>query len=259
MVTLNELYFNNAFIMPVGVIVPYVDSTPPDGWLICDGSFLDSTVYQNLFALIGYKYGQSGSDFALPDLRDRVPLGVHTNRPDATTGGNDTVTLTSTELPTHNHGVTDPGHTHGRTDPGHAHSVYDPSHTHTISQSGHAHGVGDPGHAHGGYTGGSDNGWTYTTNNPCNTQNSGATAATWTATNHAHGLSTYGAGTGIWIGAANANVSNVANTTGVSIYAANTGATINSNTTGLTTNNTGSGSSFPIKNQYLTMYYIIKH
>jgi microcystin-dependent protein len=41
----------------------------------CDGSLLPISQYQPLFALIGTCYGGTGTtNFALPDLRGRVPI-----------------------------------------------------------------------------------------------------------------------------------------------------------------------------------------
>jgi microcystin-dependent protein len=43
----------------------------PSGWELCEGQSLDTAVYPDLFAVIGYTYGGSGSTFNLPDLRGR--------------------------------------------------------------------------------------------------------------------------------------------------------------------------------------------
>ncbi|GLK71370.1 phage tail protein [Ancylobacter dichloromethanicus] len=48
----------------------------PVGWADCDGQFLPQSIYQPLFAIIGYTYGKRGNDFALPNLSGRAPLGA---------------------------------------------------------------------------------------------------------------------------------------------------------------------------------------
>ena len=51
----------------------------PAGWALCNGQLLPLNTNQALFSLIGYTYGGSGSQFALPDLRGCVPVGQGTN------------------------------------------------------------------------------------------------------------------------------------------------------------------------------------
>ena len=57
---------------PVGSLMPYAGTTPPDGWLICDGSEISRTTYARLFSVIGTTYGagDGNSSFNLP------PAGV---------------------------------------------------------------------------------------------------------------------------------------------------------------------------------------
>ena len=84
----------------------------PSGWLLCDGSSIDTTTYAALFAAIGYVYGGAGANFNLPDLVDYFIRGQSTQT--AATGGADSLTLTTAEMPSHTHtaSTTDPGHTH---------------------------------------------------------------------------------------------------------------------------------------------------
>jgi microcystin-dependent protein len=88
------------------------------GWLLCDGRSVSREEYSELFEAIGTAFGSiSGSTFKLPDARGRV-LGAIGSGPGLTTRslgdtvGAETHTLTTGEMPSHNHGVTDPGHTH---------------------------------------------------------------------------------------------------------------------------------------------------
>jgi microcystin-dependent protein len=51
----------------------------PMGWVLCDGSTLPLNTNQALFSLIGYSYGGSGPNFAVPDMRALVPVGQGTS------------------------------------------------------------------------------------------------------------------------------------------------------------------------------------
>lgn len=84
----------------------------PRGWSFCNGQTMQINVNQALFALLGTTYGGNGvTTFALPDLRDRVP--VHSGRrpggSDFTlgqAGGEASHPLTTSELPAHIHALT---------------------------------------------------------------------------------------------------------------------------------------------------------
>ena len=72
-----------AELIPAGTIVAYGSTTLPSnaGWLKCDDSAVSRTTYARLFAVIGTSYGvgDGSGTFNVPDLRDRVPLGLGTN------------------------------------------------------------------------------------------------------------------------------------------------------------------------------------
>jgi microcystin-dependent protein len=83
----------------------------PSGWALCNGQLLSIQQNTALFALLGTFYGGNGtSNFALPDLRSRIPL--HQGQGNGlssyaigSTLGTETVTLTSAQMPSHSHGV----------------------------------------------------------------------------------------------------------------------------------------------------------
>jgi microcystin-dependent protein len=85
----------------------------PAGWMFCEGQLLPISENETLFNLIGTTYGGDGqSTFALPDLRGRVPLHFGNGSILAETGGVETVTLTTNQIPVHSHAyltTTDPG------------------------------------------------------------------------------------------------------------------------------------------------------
>jgi microcystin-dependent protein len=78
---------------------------------MCEGQLLPINQNQALFALLGTTYGGDGrTTFALPDLRGRVPTGAGqppagSTYPLGATGGQETVALTTTQLPGHTHAV----------------------------------------------------------------------------------------------------------------------------------------------------------
>ena len=72
--------FSNVATVPVGAIMPYAGTTPPAGWLFCDGSEVYISSYSLLFSVVNYAYKDQSlligyQTFALPDLRGRFPLG----------------------------------------------------------------------------------------------------------------------------------------------------------------------------------------
>lgn len=67
-------------VVPVGIIFPFAGTVLPEGYLLCDGSEQLRARYPDLFAVIGYTYGNPAtllglSTFRIPDLRGRFPLG----------------------------------------------------------------------------------------------------------------------------------------------------------------------------------------
>src|SRR5271167_3040206 len=93
----------------VGEIRMFGGNFAPAGWMTCDGQLLPISEYETLFNLIGTTYGGDGqSTFALPDLHGRVPVHMGTSFAGGTytlaqTGGQQNVTLTTQQLPSHNH------------------------------------------------------------------------------------------------------------------------------------------------------------
>ena len=94
-----------------GVIQMFAGSTPPAGWLLCDGSAVSRTEYATLYAAIGDTWGagDGSTTFNLPDLRGRAPIGAGTGsglsaRALGGKVGAETVTLGTSQIPAHTHG-----------------------------------------------------------------------------------------------------------------------------------------------------------
>ncbi len=82
-------------------------SQAPKGWAACDGQFMPINQNQALFSLLGTTFGGNGqTTFALPDLRERVPIHVGSGHTLGEKGGEQAHTLSIAELPTHTHFVT---------------------------------------------------------------------------------------------------------------------------------------------------------
>ena len=84
----------------------------PQGWALCDGQLMPISQNTALFSLLGTTYGGDGkSTFALPDLQGMAPMqpgqGPGLSLRDlGETGGEQTVTLLQTEMPSHSHSFT---------------------------------------------------------------------------------------------------------------------------------------------------------
>ena len=65
----SEIIVNDIEVM-VGTVAYFACSSPPSGWLECNGAVLNRNDYIELFSEIGTTYGYTNSDnFILPDLR----------------------------------------------------------------------------------------------------------------------------------------------------------------------------------------------
>ena len=95
----------------VGEVRMFGGNFPPVGWAFCNGAILPISQNTALFSLLGTNYGGNGvSNFALPNLQGAFPIHAGagpglSQRIVGETGGSDTVTLTSTQLPAHGHGL----------------------------------------------------------------------------------------------------------------------------------------------------------
>ena len=95
----------------IGMIVQFGGNFAPRGWALCDGQLLPITSHSSLFSILGTTYGGDGrSTFGLPDLRGRVAMHAGTGaglspRSLGTKSGHEHVTLTTEQMPNHNHRV----------------------------------------------------------------------------------------------------------------------------------------------------------
>jgi microcystin-dependent protein len=94
----------------IGEIRPFGFNFPPRNWATCAGQLLPIAQNQALFSLLGTTYGGNGTtNFALPDLRGRVPVHAGSGPLGTVTlgemAGVENVTLTAAQLPSHGHGV----------------------------------------------------------------------------------------------------------------------------------------------------------
>src|ERR1700748_3057738 len=84
---------------------------PPKGWAFCNGQLLAIQQNQALFSLLGTTYGGDGRvNFALPDLRSRIPIMMGSSGQQGSSnhtlgerGGSESVTINIGSLPAHLH------------------------------------------------------------------------------------------------------------------------------------------------------------
>ncbi|GAB3470086.1 tail fiber protein [Massilia terrae] len=93
----------------LGEIRMFCGTYAPADWAFCEGQLLPISANTALFSLLGVQYGGNGTtNFALPDLRGKVPVNQGAGpglslRTVGETGGAPSVTLTEKQMPAHNH------------------------------------------------------------------------------------------------------------------------------------------------------------
>ena len=135
-----------------GEIKMFAGANAPTGWLICDGSILTRSDYAELFTVIGHTYTDTSSSstngnqvaststqFRLPDLRGRVPVGAGQGLASTNTTAGSEKLSTSSNLSSRTLGYAGAGESHTLTAAqsgvkSHEHNVY-------ATQSAHSHNI----------------------------------------------------------------------------------------------------------------------
>jgi Phage Tail Collar Domain len=107
--------------VPVGTVTLYLGATIPDGWLALNGQTYSSTEYPALAAAMD-------GVLTLPNMADRVPVGISGTKSIRTLGGASSITLTEAQLPSHDHTM---AHTHTFAHTHQFDHYHNISHTHT--------------------------------------------------------------------------------------------------------------------------------
>src|SRR5215831_4407639 len=88
----------------IGEIRMFAGNFAPVGWAFCNGAIIPIDQNDALFNLIGTTYGGDGqTTFALPNLQSRVPVHVGPGFALGQSGGEESVTLTTSQIPAHSH------------------------------------------------------------------------------------------------------------------------------------------------------------
>jgi microcystin-dependent protein len=88
----------------VGEIRMFGGSFAPAGWAFCSGQLMAISENDTLFTLIGTTYGGDGqSTFGIPDLQGRIPMHQGGSHVIGEKSGTESVTLTTNQIPSHNH------------------------------------------------------------------------------------------------------------------------------------------------------------
>ena len=105
--------------VPTGTMLDFGGSSAPTGYLLCDGSNVSRSTQAALFAVLGTAFGagDGSTTFGLPDFRRKVAVGsggtstATLGNARGNTGGAETHTLSSNEMPSHTHIQDAHGHT----------------------------------------------------------------------------------------------------------------------------------------------------
>lgn len=105
--------------VPTAAVMPYCGDSAPTGFLLCNGQEVSESTYSTLFGVIGTAFntgGETSGFFRVPDLGGRVIAGRESSATNLTsgffggdsttigeTGGSESHTLTTSQIPTHAH------------------------------------------------------------------------------------------------------------------------------------------------------------
>lgn len=95
----------------IGEVKLFAGIFAPRNWAFCEGQLMAIAEHTSLFSIIGIQFGGDGrTNFGLPDLRGRVPVGAGagpglTPRPAGFMGGQEHVVLSQENMPGHTHAV----------------------------------------------------------------------------------------------------------------------------------------------------------
>ena len=97
-------------LVPPGAIMAFARSTPPEGWLECNGQAVSRTTYAALFAAIGTTFGagDGSTTFNVPDLRGEFIRGWDHGR--GVDAGRAFGSAQADALRSHNHTYTRPAY-----------------------------------------------------------------------------------------------------------------------------------------------------
>jgi prepilin-type N-terminal cleavage/methylation domain-containing protein len=129
-----------------GMMLPNAAATSPAGWVEANGSTVGRSANPGLFTAVGTTYGtgDGSTTFAIPDARGRTVVGQHTSISQfdvlGETGGTKTHTLTTAEMPGHNH--QEDAHNHSQNGHGHIFDGGPGGHTAVTNYAGTAHAMG---------------------------------------------------------------------------------------------------------------------
>jgi microcystin-dependent protein len=96
---------NNLQFVPAGAVSYTAGSIAPTGYLVANGTLINTADYPALFAAIGYTYGGGGSQFQLPDLRGQFIRGWDANR--GLDAGRQFGTAQGSDIGPHRHEIND--------------------------------------------------------------------------------------------------------------------------------------------------------
>ena len=120
-------YLDVPNVTPIGSVVMWCGTITnyPTGWAVCNGSELLISTYTALYNVLtnnGTTFpfgantngsgGAGSTHFRMPNMVDKFVAGAGSSYSVGATGGADSVTLDTTQIPSHNHTGTDSGHTH---------------------------------------------------------------------------------------------------------------------------------------------------